>query len=148
MSTGVRLDPYPGFRFHVEIDGLIVGGFSEVEGLQVELETETYEEGGENGFTHELPTRVSHSNLTFRRGVTDMGELWNWMNQGMNGPPERKTGMILIFGTTGQAVRGWQFRNGYPVRWSGPDLDAQQGAVAIEELEIAHEGLEQIGLGP
>ncbi len=142
MTTGERTDPYLGFRFHVELEGLIVGGFSEVTGLGIELETETYEEGGTNGFTHVLPTRTTHPNVTFERGVTDSNELFEWMNGARRGPPDRRTGMIFLLDSTGVPVRGWQFRDGYPVRWNGPELGADRGAVAVERLEIVHHGLD------
>ena len=143
MTTGERTDPYLGFRFRVELDGIISGGFSDVGGLAVELETESYEEGGVNHFTHELPTRLSHSNVTLERGVTDSEDLWNWMNAAVRGPPDRKTGQILLHDANGVPVRGWEFKNGYPVRWEGPELSADQGVIAIETLEIAHQGLDQ-----
>jgi len=143
MTTGERTDPYLGFRFHVELDGLIVGGFSEIGGLEVELETEPYEEGGVNGYTHVLPTRLSYSNVTLHRGITASTELWDWMNEARYGPPERKTGQVIVINSIGEAVRGWEFLEGYPVRWEGPELSAEQGTVAIEALEIAHHGLEQ-----
>jgi len=142
MTTGERTNPYLGFRFQVELSGLVVGGFSEVGGLGVELGTESYEEGGTNGFTHVLPTRVTHPNVVLERGVTDSTELFEWVAEARRGPPDRKTGLILLLDSTGVPVRGWQFLDGYPVRWDGPDLGADRGAVAVERLEIAHHGFE------
>lgn len=141
MTTGKRTDPYLGFRFRVELDSLDVAGFSEVEGLEIELETETYEEGGVNRYTHTLPKRFSYPNLTLRHGLSDSEELWKWMTDAVHGSIERKSGRIILLDRTGQEVRGWEFREGYPVRWDGPELAADQGAVAIEALEIAHNGL-------
>lgn len=141
MTTGERTDPYVGFRFRVELDSLEVAGFSEVEGLEVELETEPYEEGGVNHYTHTLPTRFSYPNLTLRHGLTESEDLWQWMDDAVHGSIERKSGRIILLDSTGDEVRGWEFRQGYPVRWAGPDLAADQGAVAIEALEIAHNGL-------
>lgn len=143
MATGDRTDPYVDFRFRVELEGLIVGGFSEVGGLEVEIETEPYEEGGTNGYAHKLPTRVNHSNVSLERGITDSEELWDWMHAGMQGPPDRKTGQIIVMDSMGAPVRGWEFVDGYPVRWEGPELSADGGMVAIERLEIAHHGLDQ-----
>ena len=141
MTTGERENPYLDFRFTVELDGLIVGGFSEVEGLEIEVETEEYEEGGVNHFTHTLPTRVSYPNLVLRRGVTDSEAFWSWMTESVHGPAERKTGRIILLDSTGREVKGWEFLEAYPVRWGGPEFAADQGNVAIETLEIAHNGL-------
>ena len=146
MTTGERSDPYLDFRFHVELSGLIVGGFSEVDGLEVELETEEYQEGGVNRYSHTLPVRHSYSNLTLRRGLTDSSELWDWMRRTMFGAPELRSGRIILLNNYGEEVRGWGFRDGYPVRWEGPDLSADQGSVAMESLEIAHHGLEQLSI--
>ena len=142
MTTGERTDPYLDFRFRVELDGLLVGGFAEVRGLEVELETEEYEEGGLNRHAHVLPTRFRYPNLVLRRGVTDSRELWEWMARAMYGVPERKSGRIVVLDATGREARGWAFREGYPVRWEGPELEAGRGETAIEALEIAHHGLE------
>lgn len=147
MSTGERTDPYPNFRFHVELDGLLVGGFSDVQGLEVELETEEYEEGGVNHHTHTLPTRVTHPNLTLRRGMTDSSELWQWVSESLYGTADRRNGRIVLLDSTGQEVKGWEFLSGYPVRWEGPELSAEDSAVAIESLEIAHEGFRRLDIG-
>lgn len=147
MPTGDRTDPYLGFRFTVEIDSLIVAGFSRVEGLGIELETEEYEEGGVNAKTHILPTRFSYSNITLERGITDSDVLWDWMTEAKHGIPERKNGRIILLDSEGQEATGWEFTDAYPVRWEGPDLEAARGQVAIESLELAHEGLSRHGGG-
>lgn len=147
MSVGELVDPYPGFRFHVEIDSLFVAGFSEVTGLEVEVETEEYEEGGVNHHTHVLPKRVSYSNVTLKRGLTDFPQFTRWIDEAIRGPAERKTGHIFLQDASGRIGRGWEFVDGYPVRWEGPDLAADQASVAIESLEIAHQGLNQIDIG-
>lgn len=143
---GERTDPYLGVRFHVELDSLLVAGFAEVQGLEVELETEEYEEGGVNNYTHVLPKRVTYPNLTLRRGMTDSEELWNWMNDSVYGTAARKNGRIILLDSTGREAQGWEFLGGYPVRWEGPELAADQGDVAIETLEIAHRGLRKLDL--
>lgn len=142
MTTGDRTDPYPKFRYHVELDGLLAGGFSAVRGLEVELETEEYEEGGVHQHAHVLPTRFTYPNLVLERGVTDSRDLWDWMNRARYGVPERKSGRVIVLDATGREARGWAFRDGYPVRWGGPELDADQAEIAIETLEIAHHGIE------
>ena len=78
MTTGERIDPYLSYRFLVEIKELIVAGFSEVSGLQVETETEEYREGGVNDYVHRLPKITKYQNLTLKRGITDSDSLWKW----------------------------------------------------------------------
>ncbi len=147
MTTGERIDPYLDFRFHVELDSLLVAGFSDVQGLEMEVETEEYKEGGRNHYTHSLPTRITFPNLTFQKGLTNSHELWTWVAESLHGPAQRRTGRIILLDQSGVEVRGWEFQNGYPVRWEGPDLSAEGSDVAIETLEIAHEGLRAFGVG-
>lgn len=147
MTTGERVDPYLNVRFHVELDSLIVGGFQSVEGLEVELETEEYEEGGVNHYTHVLPTRLTYSNLTLQRGLTTSDELWDWMSESIHGTAERKNGRIILLDSAGQQKQAWEFIDGYPVRWEGPEFSADGGDVAIEALEIAHHGIRKLDLG-
>ncbi|MFA9516360.1 phage tail protein [Halopenitus sp. H-Gu1] len=145
MSTGDRTDPYLGFRFTVEMDSLIVGGFSRVEGLAVEIETEEYEEGGANATTRVMPKRFRYPNLSLERGVTDADGLWEWIERAKHGEADRKNVRILLLDSTGAEVRGWEVIESYPVGWEGPDLIADRGQVAVESIELAHEGLRRHG---
>ncbi|KAF5429437.1 virus tail tube protein gp19, partial [Candidatus Methanomarinus sp.] len=73
-----KIDPYMSYRFKVEIDGITSIGASEVIGLQLETETETYEEGGANDFVHILPKRTKYQHIILKRGITDKDDIWNW----------------------------------------------------------------------
>ncbi|WP_152042259.1 phage tail protein [Salinigranum salinum] len=139
-----RTDPYRGFRFHVEIDDLIVGGFSEVSGLEVEVRTEEYEEGGVNGFVHKLPTRVQHPNLVLERGLTDSTVFWDWIEATTSPPVTRRNVRVLVLDSLGQETWGWECREALPVQWSGPTLQADQGTVALESLELVHRGISRM----
>ncbi len=143
MTVGRRDgDPYLGFCFRVEIDGLEVGGFSEVSGLKVELEVTSYREGGVNDHVHKLPGPVRHpSNLVLRHGLTDADALWPWFHRVTQGRIERKNGSIVLLSGRGEEVRRWNFTGAYPARWSGPKLRATAAEVAVETLELAHGGL-------
>jgi phage tail-like protein len=145
MALGDRTDPYLDYRFSVEIEGLIVGGFSEASGLQVEVETEDYQEGGVNDYTHKLPKAVRHPPLVLKRGITDAEALWKW--QGSLGKPktkiERKTIRIILLDGQGQEKISWRCLQAYPVKWTGPELKADRNGVAFESLEIAHCGIER-----
>ena len=144
MSAEERTDPYAGFRFLVEIDSLVVAGFSEVSGLEMEMSPEEYQEGGVNRFTHKLPGRFSHPNLVLRRGLTDSLELWEWIQgtvQGVeSGAIERRNVRVVVLDSTGEEARRWEFLRAYPVKYSGPELSAGDGSVAVEALELVHEG--------
>ena len=139
---GVRSDPYMSFNFFVEIEGLIVGGFSEVGGLQIETAVEEYKEGGQNEFVHKLagPTRYP-SNLILKRGLTDIETLWSWHQDVVAGTIERRNGTIYLLDRMRAPVTMWNFKEAYPVKWSGPDLKADSTAVAFESIELVHRGL-------
>jgi len=138
---GDRKDPYLAFNFNVEIEGLTVGGFSEVNGLQAEIETEDYREGGLNDYIHKLagPARYP-SNLVLKQGLTDAAELWAWFQDAAQGKIERKNVSIILLDSSGQELCRWNFTKAYPVKWNGPDLRATGGDVAVETLELAHSG--------
>lgn len=142
MAVGDRADPYLAFNFVIELEGIVVGGFSEVSGLQVEMETQDYREGGVNEYLHKLagPTRYP-SNLVLKRGLTDAETLWNWQQEVMQGPIARKNGSIMLLNSAGEETWRWNFVGAYPVRWVGPELRAGTAEVAVETLELVHQGL-------
>lgn len=143
MPTGLRDDPYRGFRFRIEIDGISVAHFSEVSGLQAETETEPYEEGGVNDFVHQLPKRTKFPHITLKRGITDIDELWKWHQEVVNGKFKRKNGSIILLSEAGEDTWRWNFSKAFPVKWTGPDLKADSATVAFEAIELAHNGIKK-----
>ena len=142
---GIRNDPYAAFNFQVEIEGLIIGGFTEVNGLQVETAVEDYQEGGQNEYVHKLPGPTRYpSNLTLKRGLTDIDSFWRWHRKVIAGKITRKNGTVYLLDRQGLPAMWWDFKQAYPVKWSGPDLNAMENSVAIESLEIAHHGLTRV----
>ena len=141
MPTGERADPYRGFRFRMEIDGIAVAHFSEVSGIQAETETEPYEEGGVNDFVHQLPKRTKYPHITLKRGITDVDELWNWHQEVVSGKFKRKNGSIILLSEAGEDKWRWNFTKAFPVKWTGPDLKAESNTVAFEAIELAHNGI-------
>jgi phage tail-like protein len=141
-AVGIRLDPYLSYNFLVEIEGLIVGGFNEVRGLQVETEVKEYREGGRNEYIHKLagPTRYP-ANLTLKHGLIDIETLWSWHQDVVQGTIERKNGTIYLLDQQRLPAMWWDFTEAYPVKWSGPDLNAASGNVATETVELAHKGI-------
>ena len=119
-----------------------VAGFSECSGLEATVEFQEYREGGENSFVHKFPTRATFANLTLRHGVIVLyDDLWSWHNDFVTGKGKRKDGTIVLLDESRSPAKVWKFRRGLPTKWVGPTLNASQSAVAIESLEIAHEGL-------
>lgn len=144
---GVRNDPYMSFNFFVEIEGLIVGGFSEVSGLQIETAVEEYKEGGQNEYVHKLPGPARYpSNLILKRGLTDIESLWSWHQDVVAGTIERKNGTIYLLDRMGVPAMWWDFKEAYPVKWSGPELKADSAAVAVETIELVHRGISKPSL--
>jgi phage tail-like protein len=139
---GIRNDPYMAFNFLVEIEGLIVGGFSEVSGLQVETVVETYREGGLNEYEHKLAGATRYpSNLILKHGLTDIESLWSWHQDVVRGQIERKNGTIYLLDRQRLPAMWWDFLEAYPVKWTGPDLRAETNTVAVESVELVHRGI-------
>jgi phage tail-like protein len=117
------------------------GGFSECHGLESTMQVEEYREGGRNDGVLRFPGRIGHANLRLKRGAGISPDLWRWHEGYLRGEGKRRDGVIELRDDEGGVVGVWRFRRGIPVRWVGPGLVATQSAVAVEELEIAHEGL-------
>ena len=132
-------DPYMSFKFRVEIDGIIVAGFSDVTGLAFETETESIEEGGVNNFVHILPKRTKRQNLVLKHGITENQELWDWYQSVVDGTFKRRNGAIILQDVTDNKKWSWNFFNAYPVKWTGPDFKADGNTVAFETIELVHE---------
>jgi len=133
--------------FLFEVDGQKIGEFMEVSGLEVTIATESIEEGGENGFVHQLPGRMSWPNITLKRGVTQTDNLFTWLNKSSGeqfakggNKLVRTSAAIALMGPGGKRLRAWEFVDAFPVKWKGPDFSASATDAAAETLEIAHHG--------
>jgi phage tail-like protein len=141
--SGKRTDPYGRYNFLLEIDGIESAGFSEVSGLVSETEVIEYREGADTSNTmRKLPGLTRYSNLVLKRGMTTDKALWNWRKLAITGPVQRLNGSVILLDETHQEVVRWNFRDGWPCKWEGPTLKAKSSEVAIETLEIAHEGFD------
>jgi phage tail-like protein len=138
MSTAV----HTARRFYVEIAGIPQAVFTEVSGLQVDMQVHEYQEGGNNGFVHRLPGPVKVGNLTLKRGLTTSNEFFKWCMEVATRSVERRHVSVLMYDLRGVAVARWDFLNAYPVKWVGPQFTATSQATAIETLELAHSGVE------
>jgi phage tail-like protein len=161
-AVGVRADPLLNHNFVVSLlDSsstfaflgapagsalldLAVGGFSECSGLEMSMQPEEYKEGGRNGAVLKFPSRVTWSNLTLKKGVGVGTALWDWHFGFVEGKGKRRDGIIMLLNEQRTPNNVWFFRRGLPIKYSGPALNAVQNNVAIESIEIAHEGIHQM----
>lgn len=133
--------------FLVKVDGEEIGRFTEAQGLSVDIEVEELKEGGQNGFVHKLPGRMSWPNLVLKRGVTETDNLLAWLNRssgdgfaGAGNKLKRNTLAVTLVSADGRALRSWNFEGAFPVKWNGPTFAVSSDELAVEELEIAHHG--------
>jgi phage tail-like protein len=141
MPTGERTDPFRGYNFKVEIEGMARNGFRECMGLETSSDAIDYREGTDKAYTaRKLPGLVKYSAITLKWGATDDACLWDWRKTVMEGKTKRVSGSIILMNESGEEKLRWNFINGWPSKWTGPSLNATSNEVAIETLEITHEG--------
>lgn len=163
--TGLRLDPPLAHNFLVMmfdtsstgsfvksgiaslVGDVLFGGFSECKGLDMVLETEKLHEGGRNDREYRFPTRITWPNLTFRRGVSRISQSgWDWLYDFGDGKVKRMDGLVVLLDDFHLPHNIWTFKRALPVRFEGPPMKATANDVAIEMLELAHEGLWQLSI--
>ena len=141
--SGTRTDPYKNYNFLVEIDGIQTAGFSSCNIPESRIEVIEYREGSDlSNSTRKLPGRVKYSNLLLRRGLTSSLTLWTWYKNVLAGNLDRRTVVVTLLDESRNPIIKWTFINAWPTRYEGPSLQAKGDDVAIESLEIAHEGME------
>jgi phage tail-like protein len=123
------------------VAGALLGGFQECTGLDTALEVEDYKEGGLNDRIRKFPTRVTWQNIVLKRGIAITDDLWNWHVAYANGTGKRRDGIIVLENDQHVPMKMWHFSRGLPIRYSGPSFNAKASDVAIETLEIVHEGI-------
>lgn len=161
-GTPIRLDPVLNHNFVISlidtsstlailgsaamsaIFDVALGGFSECSGLEMSLKTEDYREGGNNGTVLHFPTRVEWGTITLKKGITGTTTLWDWHYGFVEGTGKRRDGVIVLLSPLHLPSNIWYFRRGLPTKYSGPPMNATQNSVAIESIEIAHEGIYQV----
>lgn len=134
-------------RFVFELDGAEIGVFREVLGLQLSVAVHEFAEGGQNGYVHRVPGRMSWPHVLFRRGLTDSNALFEWLGKSSGegfaaagNKLTRSTGAVTALDTTGARLRTWELIDVFPVRWRGPDFSVDRPDPLEEELEVAHHG--------
>ena len=165
---GIRGDPLLNYNFVVSlldtssslalglsiasaaILDVALGGFSECQGLEMSLRVEEFREGGRNSEVLQFPTRTEWSHIILKKGVGSGTALWDWANGFAEGKGKRRDGVIALLNDIRLPNNIWYFRRGLPLKYSGPTMNAGQSTVAIESVEIVHEGIYQVpfvGLG-
>ena len=144
MPPSSRKTPLTGFLFGFKIsDGdpaldytAGTAFFKSVQGIKIDGEVTDYTEGGVTNWTRKVIGVRKWPNLVLSQGFTGDHKIFMWKYK-----PKRVNGIVVQLGPTMQEICRWEFANGYPVKWTGPDFDANKNEVAIETIEIAHEGL-------
>jgi len=147
MAVGQRpMDPYRGFRFKVQIDGITKAGFREASGLDAANDAVDYRDGDEPTRLRKLAGLQKFSNITLKRGITTDQDLWKWRSTIMDGKikDNSKNGQIIVLDDEGNEAAEWTFTDGWPTKWTGPTFNATANEVAIDTLEITHEGLKRV----
>ncbi len=138
--------PAPAFKYLIEMNGILVGAFTECSGLNAEREVELHKEGGVNDHVHMLPGRTTRTNIQLKRGITLDNKLWEWYDKGIHtGLAKESKLCVLLYNQHGELVRRWEIPEAFPVKWVGPTLETSSNQVAIEMLEIAPAGSKAAG---
>lgn len=147
MPAKPRDDPYPGYCFEILIDGIsddgmaVKGSFAEASGLEVEIQPIEYRNGAEDTTVRKIAGLKKFPNIVLKRGLIGDDGLWNWIKEGMDGKVHRTEGHVVLLDENRQEVMRWNFTRGWPCKWTGPGLNAKNNEIAMETLEICHEGL-------
>lgn len=137
----LRLDPLPNFGFAILMMRVVRGWFTECSGLAMEREVLDYTEGGTNHFVHQLPGRVKQNRIILKHGLAG-NDLWRWFQTGLyDGKVERHNISIVLFTPALMVHTWWDIKDAFPVKWSGPTLNAGSNELTVETLELAHHGI-------
>ncbi len=147
-SSDITARPFSSFNFavHIEVDGkeLADAAFSECDGLESTMEPKTYREGGNNVRQYQLQGPITYGQLTLKRGMTSSFDLWGWFDRANRSAHYGSGAKVLveILSTEGSPPRAtFRLHHCVPVKLRAPSLNAQEGAIAIEEMQLAYEHL-------
>ena len=139
-----EVDMALSISFVVTLDDTDLGAFYTCEGLGCEVVVESREEGGNNGFVHQFPTRLKYPNIKFTRPLgrdtVKVTRLFSSMVSGYR----RSTATIVVRRGDNTPLVRWSLTGVLPIRWTGPSLNPDQSKVLTETLEIAHQGFEPL----
>jgi phage tail-like protein len=144
MATAEIKDPYVNFNFLVEIDGITRAAFHEASGFDSSVDVIEHREGGQNTTTYKVPGITKHGNITLKWGLTEDRSLDDWHQQVVDGDSVRKNGSIVVLNRKGQEIARWNFVRAWPSKYTLPAFNAEGNDIAIQTLELAHEGLKRV----
>jgi phage tail-like protein len=140
--------PFTSFNFSVEIhragqsDQMVSAAFSECDGLEMTMDVKTIREGGNNGRQIRLTGAFNFGQLTLKRGMTENFDLWDWVTETLHNPSLRAEAEVVVLAADGQTKRAsFLLSRCLPVKLKAPPLNAKDGTIAIEELQLAYESL-------
>lgn len=139
-----RHGPYRNARFLLEIDGIVKAGFSSCSIPENSTEPIEYREGNDPPTVRKLWSLNDYGNLTLESGTTESSiELFEWRKSVEDGKVDsaRRNIAVVVMDEEGSAAARWQFKEAWPRQYDAPDLDATGSEVAIESMEIVHEGM-------
>lgn len=148
MPAKYRDDPYGGYNFEVLINGIsddgtaVKGSFAEASGLEVDIQPIEYRNGAEDITVRKIPGLKKFPNIVLKRGILGDPAFWNWIQEAMDGKVNRTEGSVVLLDENKQEVMRWNFKRGWPCKWTGPGLNAKNNEIGMETLEICHEGLQ------
>ena len=134
--------PLPVFHFQVQWGGANLG-FAEVSGLNIEVQVIEYRDGLSPVYSaRKMPGIPKYGNITLKRGITPAdNQYFQWLNETKLNKAQRRDLVISLLNENHEPVMTWKAHNAFPVKIEGPGLKATGNEVAIESMEIAHEGL-------
>jgi phage tail-like protein len=140
-TAGSRNDPLASFNFIVTVEN-VRAGFMEISGLTTETNIIEYREGDDIPTMSKQPGLAKYGNIVLKRGYTTDGkELYAWRKSVLDGKTQRRAGTITLLDEARQPALTWEFTDGWPVKWDGPAFNAKNNDIAVEMIEVAHEGL-------
>jgi len=147
-----RDNPYGAFNYLVALggrqgdgsEGTIIGGFSDVSGLGLDVSYSEYRNGNEKVNTvRKIPNTHKNDDITLKRGLVGSDDLFAWLKGVRDGTADPRTVTITLLDEARQAVATFTLKRAQPKKWSGPTLAAKGGGeVAMEEMHLVHEGIE------
>ena len=141
--------PRPSAYFRLDLAGHeSIGSFRECTGLDSETSVIEHKAIDENGrpVVRKVPGETKWSNITLKRGVDESADLWKWRDMVIKEGPDnaRTDGSISLIDYNGSTIATWAFHQGWPIKYTGATLNAGSNEVAVEEIQICHEGLQRV----
>lgn len=134
--------PFKKYNYEVTIDGKSVGGFSEVSAPDISADPIEYREGNfATNTVGKQPGLIKYGNITLKWGMTESTDLYDWMKEVEGGTINRKTVVISLHDDQQNEIAKWTAISAWPTKYTAPDFNATSNEVAVETLELAHEGL-------